>query len=194
MATLLDAFGVLDKLGIITVLLPILLIFGIVYGLLGKYKPFGDSAQINLLVSVAIALIVGSFINFLKFVKYLVPFLIALIVVLVFIILIFRFLGVSEGDIAKAFTDKFTGYGILIIIVIIVVFIAIYQAFPFLSEMNTINACQMDASAAADELDVTAGQVRTICHLEQTLFNPAVLAIIIMLAIFSVATYMLASN
>ena len=57
MATLLDAVHVLQVWGFYTVVLPFFLVTAIIYGVLAKFKPFGERQGVNIIISIVVGLI-----------------------------------------------------------------------------------------------------------------------------------------
>ncbi len=192
MASLLDAVSILGELGIVTVIIVAVLVWAIIFGILTKYGPFGDKMPINVIISTAVAFIFVYFIQAARWLQYMVPFVVGTLVVLLFIFLILRFAGISEGDIAGALKKSFVGYGVIIFVIIIFALLSFQYAFPQLTKIDQVGACEMDPAEGAELVNMPEWQLRQQCEFTRVLFNPAVIGIMIMLAIFAVATYLIA--
>ncbi len=129
MATLFDAITISQQLGFYSTILPFLLVAAFTYGLLARFKPFGESKSVNSIVSIVIGLIFISTIKASVFLQNLLPFISAMILILFFVIMIFMFMGVKGETISEAMQQP-EGYWIIIIMLLIFVFIAITNTFP----------------------------------------------------------------
>lgn len=120
-------FTILSHPLIVEVILPFVLIFTIVFGVLQKAKIFGEKKkQIDAIVALVIGLFVISFAKAIGIIVQLSAFLaVALVVVIVFLLLIGSF--TKEGDVDKVFSDnmrKLIGIPVIIAFFIAVIYIA----------------------------------------------------------------------
>lgn len=99
-----------------------LLVFVVVYALLGKTKVLGENKFVHLLISFAISIIFLVSAQAIKFVEFTVPFIAIFIISLVFVGLI---VGVIKGNIEEFFQPAF-GWLIVVVIIIFFVFSAIH--------------------------------------------------------------------
>ena len=120
-------FTILSSPLIVEVILPFVLIFTIVFGVLQKSKIFGDKKkQIDAIVALVIGLFVISFAKAIGIIVQLSAFLaVALVVVIVFLLLVGAF--TKEGDVDKVFSNsmrKLIGIPVIIAFFIAVIYIA----------------------------------------------------------------------
>jgi len=97
MTSLAEGLITAKDFGLLT-LLPALLIFAIVYGLLKKNDIFGDNEWVNMLVAISVALIFVSVMKAVEFTNKFLPVVSAGLVVFVIFIAVIKFAGVKEGD------------------------------------------------------------------------------------------------
>jgi len=172
MASLVDVIGLFKTMGLYDTVFPGILIFALVYGMLFKYKPFGDNKMINGVVALVIALIFISFLKAVTFITVLIPIVTALFVILLLVLLIFTFMGVPSETIGEAMKSS-TGHGVMIILLVIFVFIALSAAFPELQNEDGTGEQGEDGFRAY----------------VQVIFNPVMLGVIVLLVIMAVASY-----
>lgn len=169
MASLVDVIGVFKTIGLYDTVFPGILIFALVYGMLYKYKPFGENKMINSAVALVVALLFISFIKAVTFISFLIPIITALFVILLLVLLIFTFMGIPSESIGEAMKSS-SGYGVMIILIVIFVFIALSASFP-----------ELQNGGAAEE-----GSLESYT---QVIFNPVILGMIVLITIMAVATY-----
>ncbi|UZE93807.1 MAG: hypothetical protein IB618_03505 [Candidatus Pacearchaeota archaeon] len=99
-----------------------LLVFVVVYALLGKTKVLGDNRFVHILTSFAIAIIFLVSANAVEYVRVVTPWFAAFVVSLLFIVLV---VSLIKGDIDKFFKPGF-GWLIVIILIAVFVFSAVY--------------------------------------------------------------------
>jgi len=170
MASLIDVIGTFKAIGLYDTVFPGILIFALVYGMLFKYKPFGENKGVNAVVALIVALLFISFIKAVAFISLLIPIITALFVILLLVLLIFTFMGVPSETIGEAMRSS-SGYGVIIILLVLFVFIALSATFPELQS----DGVDADDASAKGYVDV--------------IFNPVMLGTIVLLVIMAVATY-----
>lgn len=175
MATLVDVINLFKALGLYETVFPGILVFALVYGLLFKFQPFGESKLINSVVALVVALIFVSFINAVAFITFLIPLITAMFVVLLLVLLIFMFMGVPGETVKEAMLTP-QAYAFIIILVVIFVFLALAAAFP---ELTVEEAVAEEAAPSAV----------AFAKFSQLFFHPVVLGLIVLLAVFAVASY-----
>jgi len=176
MATLVDVIGLFKAIGLYETVFPGILIFALVYGLLSKFKPFGESKGVNGIIALIVALIFISFTKAVAFMSYFIPLLTGLFVVLLLVLLIFMFMGVPGETITEAMSEP-AAYGLIIVLIVIFAFVAIASAFPELAAQEGA-----PPTPGAPGADVWAKYTAV-------LFHPVLLGLIVLLAVFAVATY-----
>lgn len=112
-----ELFTQWDQIGFFSYLLPFLLIFALVFGILTKTKLFKENKAINSIISLVVGLIAIQFEKVPNFFSAIFPNMaIALVVILVFLIL----LGIFIDPNHPAITWILMGIGLIIFIVVIV--------------------------------------------------------------------------
>jgi hypothetical protein len=184
MATVLD-IGLLNYFYII---FPFLLIYAAVVGLLGWLKFFGDNKVIHNIIAFSLAVIFILSDALVKVVNTSVPWLILMFMLLMFLLIAYKFLGAKDEDIAKILTrDKTVVVWILIIFVIIIMGSA---AKVFFAEGAAASA-EGEGEIAVSEGDV--GKTGSSAFWS-TLFNPQVLALVVLLLIATFAIMLLSGQ
>ena len=116
MATALDIGG----MEILKIILPVLLVYALVYGVLSYTKIFEKEA-VNHLIAIFIALILLLVPSILEVVKYFVPWIAVLLVILLLAIILIRFMGASEKDISDVIKKSSVVYIIITVFVILLI-------------------------------------------------------------------------
>jgi hypothetical protein len=184
MASLIDALGVLQKIGAYETIIPWILIFAACYGILAKIKVFGDDAKaksVNLLIAIVIAFLFIAVQGAVKFTNTFLPAALAIFLVIFLMLLIFRFMGVEEKTIVSAIVENPAGYILVIVIIVVLAGTAYSAAFP---EM---------AMATRPELAPANLTTQQMVMLEsgKIFSNPTVLALVMMFALFAVTAYLM---
>jgi len=192
MATLFDAIGVLKTMGFYETVFPFILVMALIFGVLEKFKIFGEHKYVNATVATIVALFFISMVRASRFLSALIPMITAMLIVMVFLVLIFMFMGVDEKTIAGVLTKESSAYGMLIIVFLLLVILAITQIFPeqaFLTQFpgmaEQMNVTLYPETATPSEkaaaiLSAQAGAI---------IFSPKILAMIIMMITFAIAAY-----
>ena len=115
----------LDLTGIAT-FIPVfgfLLVFVVIYALLGKTRVLGENKFVHILVSFAISIVFLVSANAIEYVRIVTPWFAAFIVSLLFIILI---VGLMKENVEDFFKGKGFAWFVIIVLIVIFVFSAIY--------------------------------------------------------------------
>ena len=122
-----NALFQLEQMGVFAYLLPFLLIFALVYGILSNTSILGNSKGINIVLSVAIGLMALQF-NFVSyFFAEIFPRLgVGLAILLVFVVLLSAFIDLQEHK-----WMKWVFFGVGALIVLIIVFQSLGSSFGF---------------------------------------------------------------
>ena len=192
MATMLDALGFLKSFGLYETVFPFILILALMFGILAKFKPFGEHKYVNATVATIIALFFISMVKASRFLSNFIPMMTGVLIVLVFIVLIFMFMGVDEKTIAGVMTKESRVYGTLIIVIILLVFLSLNQVlpeqafmtqFPGMAENMNVTLYPADATPSEQAAAILSAQASAI------IFSPKVLATLLMLITFGIAAY-----
>lgn len=100
-----------------------LLVFVVVYALLGKTKVLGENKFVHILTSFSIAIIFLVSANAVEYVRVATPWFATFIVSLLFIVLV---VGLIKGNVEEFFKGKGFAWLIIILLIIIFIFSAIY--------------------------------------------------------------------
>ncbi|NCN98693.1 hypothetical protein COU62_00370 [Candidatus Pacearchaeota archaeon CG10_big_fil_rev_8_21_14_0_10_35_219] len=125
---------VLQSAYFVELVLPFLLIFVVVFGILQKTKIFGDNKkQIDALVALVLGLIVVAFANAVNIILNLVPFM-AIGVVIILIFMIMYGMLFKEGDFDMNKWLKF-GIGTVIMIALIIAVLVVTGGWDYIVEL-----------------------------------------------------------
>jgi hypothetical protein len=214
MVSLLSGVQFLQEFGIFTVVMPLLLIFTIVYGILSYVKPFGDDKLINTVLAFIIAFISIQFLPLLIFIQLIIPYIFGLFLILFLVLILFKFIGVSDDTINSAFTSP-SVYGVIIAVLLVGVFVFLSESFPELSvgtqsgnsdtdfgggvfTGNGNGGSGNDGTTLITETDEgTTTVIKEDGSLDErqdllrnTIFHPTILSLMIMFIVFGYAAYM----
>ncbi len=188
MATLLETLGFFSD--IFDFFLPFLLVFAVTYAILLKTKFLTEDANINAVISFAIALIVALS-GAGKFLMNLAPFMATLFIIVFFMLMIFLFFGLRVEDVLKS---KFI-IALLVIVSLIFVFYVMGQMFGSglyeagagaAAEGNvTVTAEYTPASQATCDFTAISGGRAVACMIS----HPKVLGAIVLLGLLAIATF-----
>lgn len=178
MATILDV-GLLQSFDII---FPALLVFALVFALLQKTKILGGSGGVNSIIAIVIAFMVLLSETAVEIIKFMMPWFTIAIIFIVLLMLLFQTFGATDKEIFKIVQSEkaitWSILGIALVIMIAAFASVLGQQFTEqgFSSGTTVNAT--GGTATSDfQRNITA-----------TLFNPKVLAMVILfvIAIFAV--------
>ena len=153
------------EFGLMTIL-PALLVFAIIYGILMKTKVLGENQWINMLVSVMTAIIFVALVKAVNFTNEFIPLMSIVLVIVVFMFMLFRFVGV-EG-LAK-------GGGKIALAVIGAIIVLVISTVAFKKVFTTSYAKIIDA----------------LSGFGTALVEPSVLAIIVLFGTFIAAAFLI---
>lgn len=105
--TLVNIFTLLERIGLVDVLLPFALVFAIVYGILERVKVFGkDNRNANLIVAMVMGFLVVGVINYVNIINDIVRLFGLIVIMIICFALIYGLFGKD-----LAFIKKKTGSG-----------------------------------------------------------------------------------
>lgn len=161
----------------------------IVYGILSKLKPFGESQSVNIVIAVIIGIVFTSVTAAVNFLNALLPLFTGALIVIMLILMIFLFIGVKPEAIAGAIKTP-AGYTIIIGVILIFIFMSLAAVDPYayyyshpedIPEGTIVPG--LNAPGTADDL---ARQ-----DMMRTLFSPAILGVMVLLLVFAGASYLI---
>lgn len=113
--TLKDVFAQWEQMGFFTYLLPFLLIFALIFGILTKIKLFKENKAVNAIIALVVGLMALQFEFVSKFFAEIFPRLgVGLAIILIILILVGMFMEPNKGTMAVMF-----GIGMVIVVVIV---------------------------------------------------------------------------
>lgn len=126
-----DVIEQLERQGLTDIILPFLLVFALVLGLLSAAGPFKDKKQINTIIALVLALYTAVFSPFAAFVQQMVAGAAAVLVLILFFILIGSFVFMArkrEDKEAKSFTDFIAEHSSALFALIIITVLLIFAS------------------------------------------------------------------
>lgn len=182
MANLIDAVNITQNLGFYATVFPFLLIFAVTYGLLSKFKPFGEAKSVNLIISMVLAFIFISFTKASLLLQNLMPFISTFLLILFFLILIFMFLGVKESAIAE-FVQQPEGFWAVIGVVLLSFVIAVVVVFPEFQYVASPELAPANFTQTPEQKSMAQGLA--------ILFHPTILGMLIFFFILAMGAYVI---
>ncbi|RME54180.1 hypothetical protein D6777_04610 [Candidatus Woesearchaeota archaeon] len=176
MATILD-------IGILNYFVPafvFLLIYGIVLAILEKTKIFGDNKAINQILAFSVGVLFILTPDLVGVIRIITPWFTIMWIFIFLIIAIFLFVGISQGDVAKAFREK-TLIWIIVVISIGIFIFALTQAYG--TQIHSIYAGENATEQSG--LNQAIGQI---------LFHPRVLGMLFLLVVAAQAVKMISGS
>jgi hypothetical protein len=139
MVSLISGVQFLKEFGIFATILPFMLIFAVMYGILMFVQPFGGNDDANKALHAIIAFVVAfmslQFMPIVNFIQSIVPYLFALFLIIMLIIVLFRFMGVSSETMQATYAHPAV-YGTIIVVLLIGIFVFVGDSFPELDVSN----------------------------------------------------------
>lgn len=126
--TIFDAVGLMQDLGLISLIFPLLIIFGIVFGILEKTKIFSDRTEVNAIIGLGVGFLVAAS-RFGVYLAEFIPTVSILIVMTAFLVMIGLFLGLKEKDLAML--GKHKAFMIFMVLIFIIFAILIADGIVF---------------------------------------------------------------
>jgi hypothetical protein len=184
MATILD----IGLLGYFSIIFPFLLIYAVVVGLLGWLKFFGDNKVIHNIIAISLAFLFMLSSALVKVVNMAVPWLILMFILLMFLLIAYKFLGAKDEDIAKVLLRDKTVVIWIMILFIIILLGSVAKVYFTESAVTTAEG-EGGITVSEEEIGKTG-----VSAFWSTLFNPQLLAAIMVLLIAVFAIMLLSSD
>lgn len=170
MATFLDV-GLVENFSIIFYLI---FIFVLLYAILSLTKILGENKNLNAMLALALALILGLSGPTRELISFVTPTFFIFIFFAFFAVLIYRFMGASDKDVSEIMGTKSGTRSFILIIVLIIILSSLGKIFFTRPATSDINETAVNKSAVG-----TVGQ----SALTATLTHPKVLGLILILII-----------
>lgn len=165
MATLID----IGLLNILTPAFVFLFIYGLLFALLEKTKPFGDNRGLNALIAVLIAFLFILSPDLIGIIKIMTPWFVVLFVFIIMIVLLFLFVGIKSETVAGAFEDQGMFWAILVVSFLILIF-----------ALTQVYGEQVSQLYAGESVDEPTGVTNIIGRI---VFHPRVLGALVLILI-----------
>jgi hypothetical protein len=192
MSTLIQSIGFFKD--IFNFFLPFLLVFAVLYAILQKTKFLTDDANINALISLAIALIV-SISGAADFLMALTPFMATFFIIIFFVLMLFLFFGVNMGDVMKS-------KAVIVLVVVIAAIFVFYVLGNFMSAhpsasvaATTVNGTNVSVTSSGGAFGTVSEKTCDFTKISGPqaipciLGNPTFLSIISLLGLLAIVTY-----
>lgn len=180
--TFVEALGMMEEIGLTDVLVPFLLVFAVIYGVLAKIKILGEKKGWNAVIAFITALIMVVNPWTRKMLVYLLPSWTVLFLILIFIVIVFLFFGAKEVPLKHPVV-----YLLIIGMLILITVSVISEVFG-----PKLAAIQLPVSNITGKPDWTLLQPNEVVTI--IFRTPEVLGLIVLMAIFIVATYVIVSK
>ena len=194
--TITSGVDVLRDLGFFEVVFPFILFSAATYGVLQKIKLFGDKESLNALIAIALAFLLISFTPAVNLISILIVYAMLFFSIIIFLVLIFQFMGLSMDDIAGA-AKQSEAYVTIYAGLILMVILAVATAVPEIKELtdpsysSTLDEIQQEGPQEGQLLTQSASGVSTVERGMAAVFDPSILAVIVMLLMFSGAALLI---
>lgn len=177
MATFLD-IGLIQHFQVI---FPVLLIFVLVFVLLGKSQMFGDNKGMHSLIALCLAIMMLFVPGVIQVFSIMAPWFVIIIVGIFFFMLILLFVGVKPSVLVDDVSGKWTSIHYFLLVVALVIFIGalgtVYGSsmLPFSNEGN-VTAANVDTSTDTGDFNQNVGRV---------IFHPKTIGMVFILLVAS---------
>lgn len=182
--TFVEALGMMEDIGIVDVLVPFLLVFAVVYGALAKLKLLGEKSGWNAVVAFVTALVVTVNPWTRKMLVYLLPSWALFFIILIFVIVVFLFFGAEKVPLKHPVVYLFL-IGMLLLITVAVIGQVMGPHIAAIGEKLP----ESNITGKPDWEMLSPNEIVWIIFK-----TPEVLGLIILAAIFIVATYIIVSR
>lgn len=181
MATPLDG-TILSQYGFIFI---VILVYAVVYGIL-KFTKMFESEAVNQIIAIVLALITLMVPGLLDVIKFFGPWVVIVLFVLMMALLIMKFMGASDSDIAKFTTGNRTVAYILIAIFLILFIAALGKVYFAEGDFLEEDGSAVESISEGKAGDKESGEV----SFWRTIFHPNVMGfiLIMLIAVFTIIT------
>lgn len=178
--TFLDAIGILENIGFIQVIGPMILTWVIVYALFVKSKFLKE--DLAALAAFVISLMVVIVPEARLFITTITPMFSLFMIIILLILMLFLMMGAKEGDVSKLMKNS-SFYLFVIIIAIIFVFVSLSTVFSNISPI--VQGSFPNDTSNLSQSDILGIEVLKI------LTNPGYLGVVILLVLISITVWMI---
>ena len=193
--TITSGIDVLKDLGFFEVVFPFILFSAATFGVLQKIQIFGEKESLNALIAIMLSLILISFTPAVKLISLILVYSTLLFSVILFLVLIFQFMGLSMDDIASA-AKQSEAYVAIFAALIIMLIIAVVTAIPEIQQATepsslTLEEVGQTGLQEGQVLSDFSGGGTPVERGLATIYDPSILAVIVMLLMFSGAALLI---
>lgn len=175
MVTFVETLGILDYF---SALFAALLVFAIVFALLGQTRILGENKVIQALVAIILALLVLIYPDLIQLINFISPWFVLVFIFIVMLLLVYRIFGVSEHAIAEYVQSDRTLSWILVAIGLIILLAGVFTVFGQRALQATVEGNATGEAQAGFQANVF-----------NTIFHPKILGVLLVfaIAIFAIA-------
>ncbi len=193
--TITSGIDVLKDLGFFEVIFPFILFAAATYGVLTQISIFGDNPSLNALIAIMLSLMLVSVAPAVRLISTVLVYATLLFSVILFLVLVFRFMGLEMKDIAHA-AKQSEVYVAVFAALIILLIIAVTSAIPEIREATepdllTLEEAQSSGIQEGQVLSSSPQGETTIERGLETIYDPSILSVIVMLLMFSGAALLI---
>jgi hypothetical protein len=174
-----SAIGLLEGIGLLEVILPFLLMFGLVYAILAKTRIAGDKADLNAVIALVVAFIVTLSSGFRIFVMAFIPHIAVFLVVMFVGMLVFLLYGGTADDFRNLLIQRRVLTIVIIVVILILVFMVISDVFE--EEVRPIDPGDIESP---EDLPLSGSESARVIF-----GNPRVVGAIALITLMTIATY-----
>lgn len=187
-----QAIGWTKATGMYEVVLPLFLIWALLYAVLANTKVLSEANDLNALVAFVVALMVVLVPKAREYITLLVPYVTVYILILFSIVLAYLAAGASVEDLSKSITDR-RAYLVLFGILLLLFILPLTQIFgeelspSAVSENVTAGGNGGGEKTTAEKVSAMEMQERVVYLLS----SPPVVGMMVLVAVFGISTYTL---
>ncbi len=181
MASFLSGLTLLESTGFIGVVVPLILVSLIVYAVLAKTQVLGENVAVNVVIAFLVGLVFASVLPATKFLSDILPFATGLLVIIFLVFMLLKFTG------AESMTKTVSIIGFSVFLIgILIIFITSFET------INPVREYQYSEGEMTAEEEVAFEQDLNRGFLYDTILNPAVIALILLILIAGLTAYFVA--
>jgi len=181
-----ETFLEIGVLNYFSIIFPALLIFVVVFAILEKTKMLGESKTLHAIAAIAAAFLVMLSRDVIAIINVGAPWFIMVFIFMALLLLLYRFMGASEEDLAKVIKTDRPIQWLIFFIGIIIVFASIAHIYGQRFLEQKVGEVEGEEGVPIEEAE---GERTFSQELYDTLFNPKILglALIFLIAVFTIA-------
>ena len=183
-----DALGLLQESGLYEVVVPFILVYAIVYGVLSKCK-FVKGKELQAVVALAIAIGMVMSPTARTFVATLIPYFTGLGMMLFMLSFVLLMAGMKTEEVHNIVKFEHGWWIVILGIAVVLLFVVMATAFPDMSSTNIEKLAQEENKTVLEKVEELSAGERTMFFLSL----PQVLGLVVLFFIFAIAGYVIAA-